>query len=166
MPVGKPSSGAALLLVHIIIDRNREGYMPADRHRCATENITTSGYITYSNDKVIRISGWLKLIDLGYRSSLSVAWMIRFWFKSFQNSTVHKRPLVQGSLFLLAVISIKCLSICAPSFATVVRCDCGALRVIARLKRRPRPELYLVTINHRHYTGGHVLVQHKKMNTK
>ena len=125
--------------------------MPADRHRCATENITTSGYITYSNDEVIRISGWLKLIDLGYSSSLSVAWMVRFWFKSFQNSTVHKRPLVQGSLFLLAVISIKCLSICAPSFATVVRCDCGALRVIARLKRRPRPELYLVTSAVRHY---------------
>ena len=37
------------------------------------------------------------------RSSLSVAWMVRFWFKSFQNSTVHKTSLVQGSPFLLAV---------------------------------------------------------------
>ena len=30
--VGKPSSGAALLLVHMVIERSRQGYMPADRH--------------------------------------------------------------------------------------------------------------------------------------
>ena len=29
--------------------------------------------------------------------------MVRFWFISFQNLTVHKTPLVQGSLFILAV---------------------------------------------------------------
>ena len=36
------------------------------------------------------------------RLSLAVAWMVRFWFKSLQISTVHIKPLVQGSLFLLA----------------------------------------------------------------
>ena len=54
--VDKPSSGAALLLVHMVIDRNREGYMPADRHIDVQQRVT-SGYITYSNDEVIRISG-------------------------------------------------------------------------------------------------------------
>ena len=38
-----------------------------------------------------------------YRLSLSVAWIVRFWFKSFQNLTIRKTSLVQGSLFLLAV---------------------------------------------------------------
>ena len=45
----------------------------------------------------------LKTVDQGYRSSLSVAWIVRIWFKSFQNSTFHKTSLVQGSLLLLAV---------------------------------------------------------------
>ena len=33
-------------------------------------------------------SSKLKIVDLGYRSSLSVAYMVRYWFNSFQNSTV------------------------------------------------------------------------------
>ena len=45
----------------------------------------------------------LKIVDLGYRLSLSVACMVRFWFISFQNLTVHKTSLVQVSPFLLAV---------------------------------------------------------------
>ena len=48
-------------------------------------------------------SNMLKTVDLEYHSSLSVAWIVRFWFRSLQNSTIHKRPLVQGNLFLLAV---------------------------------------------------------------
>ena len=48
-------------------------------------------------------SSMMITVDLEYCLLLSVAWMFRFWFKSLQNSTVHKRSLVQGSLFLLAV---------------------------------------------------------------
>ena len=35
--------------------------------------------------------------DLEYRLLLSVAWVVRFWFKSFQNLTIHKTSLVQYS---------------------------------------------------------------------
>ena len=52
-------------------------------------------------------SNTLKTVDLGYRSSLSVAWMVRFWSKSFKNPTVHKTSLVQGSLSLLTVYTHK-----------------------------------------------------------
>ena len=52
-------------------------------------------------------SSTLKTVDLGYRSSLSVSWIVRFWFKSFQNSTIHKTSLVQGSLLLQAVYTHK-----------------------------------------------------------
>ena len=55
--------------------------------------------------------------------------MVRLWFESLQNSTAHKRPLVQGNLFFLS-IRMKCLSVCASSFVVVVRCD-WALWVIA-----------------------------------
>ena len=59
------------------------------------------------NKRSVWPSNTLKIVDPGYRSSLSVAWMVRFWFKNFQNSTVHKTSLVQGSLFLLAVYTHK-----------------------------------------------------------
>ena len=48
-----------------------------------------------------------KIVDLEYRSSLSVAWVFRFWFKSLQNLTAHKRPLVLGNLFFLAMYTHK-----------------------------------------------------------
>ena len=34
-------------------------------------------------------SGTLRTVDLGYRSSLSVAWIVRFWFKILQRLTVY-----------------------------------------------------------------------------
>ena len=109
----------------------------------------TTGYFSKTERRLqqntsVWPSSTLKTVDLGYHSSLSVAWMVRFWFKSFQNSTVHKTSLVQGSLFLLAVYTHE-VPLCAPSFVAVVRCD-WALRDIARLERGPRPELYPVTL--------------------
>ena len=44
-----------------------------------------------------------KTVDLDYRSSLSVAWLVRFWFKNLQSLTAHDRQFLQGNLFLLAV---------------------------------------------------------------
>ena len=47
-------------------------------------------------------SSTLKSIDLDYRSSLSVAQLVRFWFKSLQSLTANERQFLQGNLFLLA----------------------------------------------------------------
>ena len=62
----------------------------------------------------------LKTVDLGYCSSLSVAWMLRFWFISFQSSTIYKTSLVQGSLFLLAVYTHE-----VPLCLCSVFCSCS-----------------------------------------
>ena len=51
----------------------------------------------------VRPSSRLKTVDLDCRSSLSVAQLVRFWFKSLQSLTVHDRQFLQGNLFLLAV---------------------------------------------------------------
>ena len=48
-------------------------------------------------------SSRLKTVDLDYRSSLSVARLVRFWFKSLQSLTAHDRQFLQGNLFFLAV---------------------------------------------------------------
>ena len=74
-------------------------------------------------------SSTLKSVDLEYRSSLSVAWMIRFWFKSLQNLTAHKRQLVQGNVFLPHEVPFY---LCSIFCIRVVRSD-SALRVIAFL---------------------------------
>ena len=58
---------------------------------------------TFATKYSVWPSSTLKTVDLEYRSSLSVAWMVRFWFKSLQNLTSHKRPLIQGNLLLLVV---------------------------------------------------------------
>ena len=61
-------------------------------------------------------SNMLKTVDLEYHSSLSVAWMVRFWLKSLHSSTVRKRLLIQGNLFpsgcvytWSAYLSVLCL---------------------------------------------------------
>ena len=51
----------------------------------------------------VRPSSRLKTVDLDCRSSLSVAQLVRFWFKSLQSLTAHDRQFLQGNLFLLAV---------------------------------------------------------------
>ena len=51
----------------------------------------------------VRPSSRLKTVDLDCRSSLSVARLVRFWFKSLQSLTVHDRQFLQGNVFLLAV---------------------------------------------------------------
>ena len=53
--------------------------------------------------RYVRPSSRLKTVDLDCRSSLSVAQLVRFWFKSLQSLTVHDRQFLQGNLFLLAV---------------------------------------------------------------
>ena len=87
----------------------------------------------------------LKTLNLEYCSSLGVARMLRFWFKSLQNSTVYKKKCsykVAYSFWLC--IHMKCLSVCAPSFVAAVRCDC-ALRVIV-FGVQTTPNLYPVTL--------------------
>ena len=44
----------------------------------------------FATKRSIWPSSTLKTVDLEYCSSLSVAWMVRFWFKSLQNSTEEK----------------------------------------------------------------------------
>ena len=65
-------------------------------------------------------SSTLKTIDLDYRSSLLVAQLVRFWFKSLQSLTVNERQFLQGNLFLLAVCMHEvplylCSIFCSPS---------------------------------------------------
>ena len=59
--------------------------------------------LMFATKRSIWPSSMLKTGDLEYRSLLLVAWMVRFWFKTLQNSTIHKKKLVQCSLFLLTV---------------------------------------------------------------
>ena len=89
----------------------------------------TTGYFSkterrFATKRSVWPSSTLKTVDLGYRSSLSVAWMVRFWFKSLQNSTVHKRPLVQSSLFLLAVYTHE-----VPLYLCSVFCNRSQVRL-------------------------------------
>ena len=48
-------------------------------------------------------SSTLKTVHREYRSSLSVAQLVRFWFKRSQSLTAHNRQFLQGNLLLLAV---------------------------------------------------------------
>ena len=59
--------------------------------------------LTLAKKHTVRPSSRLKTVDLDRRSSLSVARLVRFWFKSLQSLTVHDRQFLQGNLFLLAV---------------------------------------------------------------
>ena len=56
-----------------------------------------------AKQRSVRPLSRLKTVDLDCRSSLSVAQMVRFWFKSLQSLTTHDRQFLQGNLFLLAV---------------------------------------------------------------
>ena len=72
-------------------------------------------------------SSGLKTVDLDYCSSLSVARLVRFWFKSLPPTTDSSYKVIYS--FWLCVRT-RCLSIYAPSFAAVVWCK-WPLRVIA-----------------------------------
>ena len=70
----------------------------------------------------------LKTVDLDYCLSLSVARLVRFWFKSLQSLSAHNRQFLTNFFWLCS--RTRCFSICAPSFVAVVWCK-WALQVIA-----------------------------------
>ena len=68
----------------------------------------------------VRPSSMLKTVDLDYCSSLSVAQLVRFWFKVW--------PATRDSLYMVThffwlCVRTRCLSICVPSFVAVVWCN-------------------------------------------
>ena len=93
----------------------------------------------------VRPSSRLKTVDLDCRSSLSVAQLVRFWFKSLQSLTVHDRQFLQGNLFLLAVCTHDVgLYLCS------IFCTRSLLQFSAASYRafgaRNTPQLYPVTL--------------------
>ena len=76
-------------------------------------------------NKTLRLAlSTLKTVDLEYCSVLLVVWMVRFWSKSLHNSIIHKRPLIQGSLFLLAVYTHE-----VPLYLCSIFCSCSQVRL-------------------------------------
>ena len=95
----------------------------------------------------IRPSSRLKTVDLDCRSSLSVAQLVRFWFKSLQSLTVHDRQFLQGNLFLLAVCThdvglYSCSIFCIRS---LLQFSAASYRAFGA---RNTPQLYPVTLNY------------------
>ena len=93
----------------------------------------------------VRPSSRLKTVDLDYRSSLSVARLVRFWFKSLQSLTAHDRQFLQGNLFLLAVCMHDVALYLCSIFCTnsLVQFSTASYRVF---ERGTRPKLYPVTL--------------------
>ena len=87
---------------------------------------------------------------LGYRSSLSVACMVRFWFKSFQNSTVHKTSLVQGSPFLLAVYTHEVPLCLCSVFCSHSQVRLSTARYRGAFGARTTPQTASHNLNHMH----------------
>ena len=94
----------------------------------------------------VRPSGRLKTVDLDCRSSLSVAQLVRFWFKSLQSLTVYDRQFLQGNLFLLAVCTHD-----AGLYLRSIFCTRSLLQFSAASYRafgaRNTPQLYPVTLS-------------------
>ena len=93
----------------------------------------------------VRPSSRLKTVDLDCRSSLSVAQLVRFWFKSLQSLTVHDRQFLQGNLFLLAVCThdvglYLCSIFCIHS---LLQFSAASYRAFGA---RNTPQLYPVTL--------------------
>ena len=86
---------------------------------------------TLPKNRSVRPSSRLKTVDLDYCLSLSVARLVRFWFKSLQKVWP---PTTDSSYkvtyFFWLCVRMRCLSICAPSFVALVWCK-WAVRVIA-----------------------------------
>ena len=93
----------------------------------------------------VRPSSRLKTVDLDCRSSLLVAQLVRFWFKSLQSLTVHDRQFLQGNLFLLAVCMHDVALYLCSIFCTrsLVQFSTASYRVF---ERGTRPKLYPVTL--------------------
>ena len=96
-------------------------------------------YIFFLNQKKHSVgpSNRLKTVNLDYHLSLSVAPLVRFWFKSLQSLTAHDRQFLQGNLFLLAVCMplYLCSIFCSRSLVQVSTASCGT-----------HPKLYPVTL--------------------
>ena len=101
--------------------------------------------MTLPKKRSIRPSSRLKTVDLDYRLSLSVARLVRFWFKSLQSLTTHDRQLLQGNLFLLAVCMHDVALYLCSIFCTrsLVQFSTANYRVF---ERGTRPKLYPVTL--------------------
>ena len=100
---------------------------------------------TLPNKRSVRSSSSLKTVDLDYRLSLSVARLVRFWFKSLQSLTVHDRQVLQGNLFLLAVCMHDVALYLCSIFCTrsLVQFSTASYRVF---ECGMRPKLYPVTL--------------------
>ena len=72
----------------------------------------------------------LKTVHLGYCSSLSVARLVRFWFKNLQSLTDHKSSSYKVTYSFWLCVHTRCLTVCAPSFVAVIWCN-WALWIIA-----------------------------------
>jgi len=100
---------------------------------------------TLAKKRSVRPSSRLKTVNLDCRSSLSVAWLVRFWFKSLQSLAVHDRQFLQGNLFLLALCTHDvCLYLCS------IFCTCSLLQFSAvsyhAFGAWNTPQLYPVTL--------------------
>ena len=112
----------------------------------------TRGYFSKTDRRLqkkkrsIRPSSRWKTVDLDRRSLLSVARLVRFWFKSLPRLTVHDRQFLQGNLFLLAVCTHDVgLYLCS------IFCTRSLLQFSAASYRafgaRNTPQLYPVTLS-------------------
>ena len=99
----------------------------------------------FQKKRSVRPSSRLKTVDLDYRSSLLVARLVRFWFKSLQSLTAHDRQFPQGNLFLLAVCMHDVALYLCSIFCTrsLVQFSTASYRVF---ERGMRPKLYPVTL--------------------
>ena len=104
--------------------------------------------ITLPKKCSVRPSSRLKTVDLNYRSSLSVARLVRFWFKIWPPTTDSSYKV---TYFFWLCVRTRCLSICAPSFVAVVWCK-WALRV-SRFEHGTCPKLYPITLNNTKWNG-------------
>ena len=102
-----------------------------------------------AKNRSVRPSSRLKTVDLDCRSSLLVAQLVRFWFKSLQSLTVHDRQFLQGNLFLLAVCMHDVALYLCSIFCTrsLVQFSTASYRVF---ERGTRPKLYPVTLRRVH----------------
>ena len=93
----------------------------------------------------VRPSSRLKTVDLDCRSSLSVAQLVRFWFKSLQSLTFHDRQFLQGNFFLLAVCTHDVGLYLCSIFCTRSLLQFSAVSYRA-FGARNTPQLYPVTL--------------------
>ena len=71
---------------------------------------------------------YVKCVDLDYRSSLSVAWMVRLWFESLQSLTVYAQPLVEGNLYQFSLWRTHRVPLFTCSlFCSYSLCNCFAV---------------------------------------